>query len=154
MLLGHIDLVDRYTVRGWAADTDRPYGTVEVAVFVDGQVIGLARADQARDDLKDPATPRLRRARDPYKFDPPLSVLQDHDVVVRFAEGGRLLGQWRVARESGGAGAAVLSQACRAGRRKCRRLCPRPPPRWEAAAPALWLVGCWRATSMCAPATV
>jgi hypothetical protein len=100
MLLGHIDLVDRYTVRGWAADTDRPYGTVEVAVFVDGQVIGLARADQARDDLKDPATLGSGVHGIHYKFDPPLSVLQDHDVVVRFAEGGRLLGQWRVARES------------------------------------------------------
>ena len=52
MLLGHIDLVDRHTVRGWAADTDRPYGTLEVAVFVDGKLAGLTRADQARDELK------------------------------------------------------------------------------------------------------
>jgi len=99
MLLGHIDLVDRHAVRGWAADTDRPYGTLEVAVFVDGRLTGLARADHVRDDLKDPTTLGAGAHGLVYRFDPPLSGLQDHDVVVRFAEGGRLLGQWRVARE-------------------------------------------------------
>jgi hypothetical protein len=99
MLLGHIDLVDRDMVRGWAADTDRPYGTLEVAVFVDGRLVGLARADQARDDLKDPATLGSGVHGIAYKFDPALSTLQDHEVVVRFAEGGRLLGQWRIPRE-------------------------------------------------------
>jgi hypothetical protein len=98
MLLGHIDLVDRETVRGWAADTDRPYGTVEIAVFVDGRLTGLARADQARDDLKDPTALGDGAHGVTYQFDPPLSWQQDHDVVVRFAEGSRLLGQWRVAR--------------------------------------------------------
>src|SRR5271156_3630919 len=103
MLLGHIDLVDRHTVRGWAADTDRPYGTLEVAVFVDGRLAGLARADQARDDLREPATLGAGAHGIAYLFDPPLSAGHDHDVVVRFAEGGRLLGQWRVAREPEGA---------------------------------------------------
>ena len=97
MLLGHIDLVDRHAVRGWAADTDRPYGTLEVAVFVDGRLTGLARADQARDDLRDPTTLGAGAHGIAYRFDPPLSAQDDHDVVVRFAEGGRLLGQWRVA---------------------------------------------------------
>lgn len=100
MLLGHIDLVDRHAVRGWAADTDRPYGTLEVAVFVDGRLNGLTRADQARDDLKDPTTLGAGAHGLAYQFDPPLSALEDHDVVVRFAEGGRLLGQWRVAHET------------------------------------------------------
>ena len=103
MLLGHIDLVDRHAVRGWAADTDRPYGTLEVAVFVDGRLSGLVRADHARDDLKDPTTLGAGAHGLAYRFDPPLSELQDHDVVVRFAEGGRLLGQWRVAREAAAA---------------------------------------------------
>jgi len=99
MLLGHIEKVDHHIVRGWAADTDRPHGILEVAVFVDGRLFGLARADQLRDDPKDPAALGAGVHGINYKFDPPLSVLQDHDVVVRFAEGGRLLGQWRVARE-------------------------------------------------------
>jgi len=99
MLLGHIDVVDHRTVRGWAADTDRPFATLEVAVFVDGRLLGLARADQARDDLKDPTTLGAGNHGIAYGFDPPLAAQQDHDVVVRFAEGGRLLGQWRVARE-------------------------------------------------------
>jgi hypothetical protein len=103
MLLGHIDLVDRHAVRGWAADTDRPYGTLEVAVFVDGRLAGLARADQARDDLREPATLGAGAHGIAYQFDPPLSAGHDHDVIVRFAEGGRLLGQWRVAREPAGA---------------------------------------------------
>jgi hypothetical protein len=100
MLLGHIDLVDRDAVRGWAADTDRPYGTIEVAVFVNGKLAGLARADQARDDLKDSAALGSGLHGIAYKFAPPLSSVQDHEVVVRFAEGGKLLGQWRVGREA------------------------------------------------------
>ena len=99
MLLGHIDLVDHHAVRGWAADTDRPHAALEVAVFADGRLLGLARADQARDDLKDLATLGAGAHGIAYSFDPPLSALEDHDVVVRFAEGARLLGQWRVARE-------------------------------------------------------
>src|ERR1700685_4288158 len=100
MLLGHIDLVDRQVVRGWAADTDRPYGPLEVAVCVDGRLRGLARADKARADLKDPAMLGAGVHGVAYQFDPPLSAVQDHEVVVRFAEGGKLLGQWRVAREA------------------------------------------------------
>jgi hypothetical protein len=99
MLLGHVDLVDRNIVQGWAADTDRPDGTLEVAVFVDGRLDGLARADLVRNDLKDPTALGAGVHGIAYEFDPPLSTLQDHDVVVRFAEGGRLLGQWRIARE-------------------------------------------------------
>lgn len=99
MLLGHIDLVSRDLVRGWAADTDRPYGTIEVAIFVGGRLVGLARADQARDDLKDSASLGSGLHGIAYRFDPPLSPEQDHDVVVRFAEGGKMLGQWRVPRE-------------------------------------------------------
>jgi len=109
MLLGHIDLVDRHVVRGWAADTDRPYGTLEVAVFVDGNLAGLARADKARDDLKDPAMLGAGVHGVSYKFDPPLAAHEDHDVVVRFAEGGRLLGQWRVTREINGTAASVVA---------------------------------------------
>ncbi len=93
MLLGHIDLVDRHAVRGWAADTDRPYGTLEVAVFVDGQLAGLARADQARDDLKDPTTLGAGAHGLAYRFDPPLSALQDHDVVV-FRGPGKTASTW------------------------------------------------------------
>ncbi len=99
MLLGHIDQVDRKHVRGWAADTDRPYGTIEVAVFVGGRLVGLARADQTRDDLKDSVSLGSGQHGIIYQFEPPLARSQDHEVVVRFAEGGKLLGQWRVARE-------------------------------------------------------
>ena len=137
MLLGHIDLVDRHTVRGWAADTDRPYGTLEVAVFVDGKLAGLTRADQARDDLKDPAVLGAGVHGVAYQFDPPLAAQQDHDVVVRFAEGGKLLGQWRVTREFNGTpvrgvapGEAPLdaTQADRRLRRpKARRIAPALP---------------------------
>lgn len=100
MLLGHIDLVDRRHVRGWAADTDRPYGSVEVAVFVGGRLVGLARADQPLDDLADSAALGSGLHGIAYSFDPPLTSTQDHEVVVRFAEGGRLLAQMRVPRDS------------------------------------------------------
>jgi hypothetical protein len=110
MLLGHIDLVDRDVVRGWAADTDRPTGAVEVAVIVNGRLVGLARADQARDDLRDSATLGSGLHGIGYAFDPPLSATQDHEVVVRFAEGGKLLGQWRIARAAEAAPAPLPSE--------------------------------------------
>jgi hypothetical protein len=99
MLLGHIDLVDRHMVRGWAVDTDRPRETVEAAVFVDGRLVGLVCADQARDDFRDAAKLGSGLHGLLHFFDPPLADDRDHDVVIRFGEGGKLLGQWRVTRE-------------------------------------------------------
>ena len=99
MLVGHIDLADRHEVRGWAADSNQSYGALEVAVFVDGRLNGMVRTDRASADLKDPPTLGSGAHGLNYRFDPPLSGLRDHDVVVRFVEGDRLLGQWRVARE-------------------------------------------------------
>ena len=99
MLVGHIDLADRHEVRGWATDTNQPYGALEVAVFVDGRLNGMVRTDRVSADLKDAPTLGAVAHGLTYRFDPPLSALRDHDVVVRFVEGGRLLGQWRVARE-------------------------------------------------------
>jgi hypothetical protein len=98
MLVGHFDLVDRNEVRGWAADTNRPYGALEVAVFVDGRLNGLVWTDHASADLKDPTTLWADAHRLAYRFDPPLSALRDHDVVVRCAEGRQLLGQWCASR--------------------------------------------------------
>jgi hypothetical protein len=98
MLLGHIDLIDHHMVRGWAVDTDRPHATVDVAVFVNGRLVGLVLADQSRDDLKDAATLGSGAHGLTYLFDPPLATDQDHDVVARFVEGGKLVGQSRVAR--------------------------------------------------------
>jgi hypothetical protein len=133
MLLGHIDLVDRHAVRGWAADTDRPYGTLEVAVFVDGRLTGLARADHVRDDLKDPTTLGAGAHGLVYRFDPPLSALQDHDVVVRFAEGGRLLGQWRVGHEAEAAPAPEPAPSPPAAAAATAEASPKGAPTAEAA---------------------
>ena len=131
MLLGHVDLVDRQHVRGWAADTDRPYGTIEVAVFVGGRLVGLARADQARDDLKESASLGSGVHGLLYAFDPPLASTQDHEVVVRFAEGGKLLGQWRVAREPEVAQSAEPADASTAEASRgeaSAEAAPAPPP--------------------------
>ena len=98
MLLGHIDLIDRHAVRGWAVDTDHPQATVDIAVFVDGRLADLVHADQARDDLKDAAALGTGLHGLTYSFDPPLATDRDHDIVVRFVEGGKLLSRWRIAR--------------------------------------------------------
>ena len=100
MLLGHIDLIDCHTVRGWAVDTGRPDAAVDIAVFVDGRLADLVHADQARDDLSDTAAVGTGMHGLIYSFDPPLTGDRDHDVVVRFVEGGKLLSQWRIARTS------------------------------------------------------
>ena len=99
MLLGHIDLVDRREIRGRAVDTDRPFKAVDVAVFVDGRLVGVVSADQAPGDLCDSSSfgPGLHGLT--YFFDRPLAADQDHDVVVRFVEGGKLLGQWHIVLE-------------------------------------------------------
>jgi len=100
MLLGHIDLIDCHTVRGWAVDTGHPDAAVDIAVFVDGRLADLVHADQARDDLSDTAAVGTGMHGLIYSFDPPLTGDRDHDVVVRFVEGGKLLSQWRIARTS------------------------------------------------------
>ena len=100
MLLGHIDLIDRHTVRGWAVDTDRPDVAVDIAIFVDGRLVDLVHADQARDDLKDAAALGFGLHALTYSFDPPLAANREHDVVVRFVEGGKLLSQSRISRAS------------------------------------------------------
>jgi hypothetical protein len=96
MLLGHIDLVDRHVVRGWAADTDQPFEAVEVAIVVDGRPAAVVRADQERDDLKDSASLGSGRHGLVYLFEPPLPADQAHQVNVRFVKGGKPLSQWRL----------------------------------------------------------
>jgi hypothetical protein len=96
MLLGHIDLVDHRMIRGWAADTDRPFVSIEVAIFGNGRLIGIHPADQPREDLKDGTGFGSGNHGIHYTFDPPLAEDQDHEVAVRFVDGGKLVGQWQV----------------------------------------------------------
>jgi hypothetical protein len=51
MLDGRVDAFARHSIRGWAADADRPDARVEIVVLVDGHARGRARADRSRDDL-------------------------------------------------------------------------------------------------------
>ena len=103
MLDGRVDAFARHSIRGWAADADRPDARVEIVVLVDGHARGRARADRPRDDLQ-----TLGKLGDGahgfvYAFDPPLSPLRSYEVMVCHAETDQPLrvGRFTVAPEIG-----------------------------------------------------
>jgi hypothetical protein len=82
MLDGRVDAFARHSIRGWAADADRPDARVEVVVLVDGHARGCARADQPREDLRMLGTLGDGSHAFVYAFDPPLSPLRSYQITV------------------------------------------------------------------------
>ncbi len=82
MLDGRVDAFARHSIRGWAADADRPDARVEVVVLVDGHKQGRARADRPREDLQMLGTLGDGAHGFVYAFDPPLSPLRSYEVTV------------------------------------------------------------------------
>ena len=101
MLDGRVDAFARHSIRGWAADADRPDARVEVVVLVDGHEHGRASADSPRDDLQMLGTLGDGAHGFAYAFDPPLSPLRSYDIAVCHAETNGLLrvGRFAVAAE-------------------------------------------------------
>jgi len=96
MLVGHVDLVDRHEVFGWAADTSYPDATVEVLVFVNGTLGGRVAADMPREDIRALRIYGEGRLGFHFRFDFPVSLLRRYDIVVSFAATRVSLGGGRV----------------------------------------------------------
>jgi hypothetical protein len=82
-LVGYVDAISRAGVAGWAVDADDAGRAADVAVLVDGQSRGTARADQPRPGL---AASTKGVATDGsgffIAFDPPLSAFHEVSIAV------------------------------------------------------------------------
>lgn len=81
-LRGHLDVVSRLRIAGWAQDADSPDTPVSLIVSIDGQVAGRLLADNYRSDLEKASIGNGRYAFD-FRPDPPLSPLKRYVVAVR-----------------------------------------------------------------------
>src|SRR5262245_52181292 len=81
-IVGHIDLIDRGRIQGWAADKQNPGRQVMVKLFSGTRVIGNAVADAPRDDLKSAFEGSTGRYGFTLHLDPPLSMWEPHHIKV------------------------------------------------------------------------
>ena len=81
-LLGHIDVLSRERVAGWAWDSDQPDAPVGLVVSADRRVIGRCLADQFRPDLRDAG---IGGGGHGFHLElvAPLSALHDHEIALR-----------------------------------------------------------------------
>jgi hypothetical protein len=92
----------RYSIGGWAADTDLPDTPIDVIVFVDQQEHGRVTANLPRKDLRELGTYGDGSHGFRYVFDPPLSILRSYDITVCFARNNELVsrGHFRIPAET------------------------------------------------------
>ena len=91
MLRGHVDLVTRDLVAGWAADDERPGEIVQVSIFVNGRKTGQAACDLNRPDLVHVGALVGGLHGFNYVFPQRLNDEDEKRVSVRHATTGRLL---------------------------------------------------------------
>jgi hypothetical protein len=77
---GHIDVVDRATVAGWAADEADPNRHLTVRVFSGEQPIGRAIAQSPREDLKGAFEGSTGEYGFTLHLDPPLTMWKTHAI--------------------------------------------------------------------------
>ncbi len=85
MLVGHVDLLQRPGIAGWAGDTDHPDAQIEITILLNGRECARVVADKLRPDLQALGTFGDGRHGFDYVFEQPLSALQSYDVQVQFA---------------------------------------------------------------------
>jgi hypothetical protein len=86
MYTGYVDSSDHHSIIGWAADTDRPDARLELRIMVNGAEQGRVIADRPREGLRQHGTYGDGAHEFIYVFDPPLSPLHAHEIVVRFVD--------------------------------------------------------------------
>src|SRR5208283_5118771 len=91
MLTGHVDVIERGFVAGWAADDQQPAVPVSVCVFVNGQRYAQLRCDLNRPDLAKTDWSGATRHGFRFDFDPPLPSRLDLRISVRFATTGTIV---------------------------------------------------------------
>jgi hypothetical protein len=131
MRAGHVDVISRRIVAGWAADPDRPADRLTVSVAVDGVYLGDAAADRLRNDLASLGRFGDGRHGFAFTFPEPLGADADHLVQVTFKDDGAKLpnGEHRLA------AGAQNAQSTRRAPPAANPAKPVPPP-LAAAAPA------------------
>jgi hypothetical protein len=85
MLVGHVDLLQRLGIAGWAGDTDDPDARVDVIILLNGQECARVRADMLRSDVQALGTFGDGCHGFEYAFGSPLSALRSYEVRVHFA---------------------------------------------------------------------
>ncbi len=85
MLVGHVDVLQRLGIAGWAADTDQPDTRVELTILLNGQECARVKADRLRPDLQALGTFGDGCHGFEYSFEPPLSALRSYEMRVHFA---------------------------------------------------------------------
>ena len=84
MFVGHVDLLQRPGVAGWAGDTDYPDSHIEIAILLDGQECARVLADKPRPDLQALGTFGDGHHGFEYIFEKPLSALKSYEICVQF----------------------------------------------------------------------
>jgi hypothetical protein len=91
-LIGHVDEISRKMVVGWAADNEHWDREVEIAVFVNGKLVGRFPAAQFRDGLKGSLSAEATgKYGFEFIFEPALAVLDEHKVEVKVVGAPQLL---------------------------------------------------------------
>lgn len=91
MLRGHVDLITRRLVAGWAADDEKPDAVVDVCVFVDGVNAAQISCDLERPDLRDKGLYGDGRHGFRYQFASELPLRSESRITLRFIDTGRVL---------------------------------------------------------------
>src|SRR5665213_1746027 len=91
MLVGHVDLLQRPGVAGWAGETDHPDAHIEITILLDGHECARVWANRLRPDLQALGTFGDGHHGFEYTFEQPLSALKSYDVRVQFAVAGELV---------------------------------------------------------------
>jgi Sulfotransferase family len=89
--VGRADEISRKSVIGWAADNENVAAEVELAIVVNGKEMGRIRAKDFRDDLTSIAPGATGRYGFEFKFEPALSLFDDHNIEVKVADTDRVL---------------------------------------------------------------
>ena len=91
MLTGHVDVIERAYVAGWAADDQHPDIPISVLLFVNGQRYAQQRCDHSVPDRAAAASACAAGHGFHFSFDPPLPPRLDLRIAVRFVATGTIV---------------------------------------------------------------
>ena len=91
MLTGHVDVIDRTHVAGWAADDQHPDIPISVVLFVNGQRYGQHRCNLSLPGLATVVSPCAAGHGFRFNLVPPLPARLDLRMAVRFVATGAIV---------------------------------------------------------------
>lgn len=96
MYTGHVDLVNRAQVSGWALNEQDPDAPVEVEVLLNGASLGRIVANLPRPDLREKGRFGNGQRGFRFEFPEPLAAGDDHEVLVRLGGTARQPGRGHI----------------------------------------------------------